>query len=197
VAGLVGGGDVAVGVPFCGFLAGAVPFVSGVAARWEASLVENMRVNLSFMEPFSAGFCSCSMAPTGITGSPFRPFILGDLVGASTDLIDGGCEDRGEIRGEALGEADATECPEDVMMGNDRRVELWACGLANSVQMPWLIGNEVQEKFAGVKRAGSPGALMMQGLVTREERERGRCKRRLSHCAYASNSELGGEKRLG
>jgi hypothetical protein len=39
------------------------------------------------------------------------------LVGASTDLIDGGCEERGEIRGEALGEADATECPEDVMMG--------------------------------------------------------------------------------
>jgi hypothetical protein len=114
---LVGGGDVAVGVPSSGFLAGAVPLISGVAAREEASLVENMRVSLSFMEPFSAGFCRFSTPPAGITGSPFRPFILGDLVGASTDLIDGGCEERGEIRGEALGEADATECPEDVMMG--------------------------------------------------------------------------------
>lgn len=157
VAGLVGGGDVAVGVPSCGFLAGAVPFVSGVAAREGVSLVENMRVNLSFMEPFSAGFCGCSMAPTGITGSPFRPFILGDLVGASTDLIDGGCEERGE----ALGEADATECPEDVMMGDDdRRVDLWACGLANSVQMPWLIGNEVQEKFGSL--------LVSKGLEVQE-----------------------------
>jgi len=50
---------------------------------------------------------------------PFWPFIFGDLVGASTDLMDGGCEERGEMRGDARGDEDATECPEDVMMGDE------------------------------------------------------------------------------
>jgi len=43
------------------------------------------------------------------------------LEGTSTDLIDGGCEERGEMRGEALGEVDATEWPEDVMVGEAMR----------------------------------------------------------------------------
>lgn len=51
---------------------------------------------------------------------PFWPFNLGDLVGASTDRIDGGCDERGETRGDGRGEFDTTDCPEDVMAGEAR-----------------------------------------------------------------------------
>lgn len=101
------------GVTSWGLFAGEVPFVSEARERWDASLVENMRVNRSFMEPFSMGFCDCSTAPAGIASCPFWPFSFGDLEGASTDLIEGGCDERGEVRAEA----DATELPEEVMMG--------------------------------------------------------------------------------
>jgi hypothetical protein len=73
--------------------------------------------------------------------------------------MDGGCEERGEIWGEALGEADATECPEDVMMGDDegcrgrrgaKREEVGEC------KCPGRSDNKGQERiFAGVERTGS------------------------------------------
>jgi hypothetical protein len=100
----------------------AVPLVSAVKERWDASLVENMRDKRSFMEPFSADF-GCS----GRRECPFWPFNFGDLEGASTDLIEGGCDEGGETRGEA----DASEFREDVMVG---------CG----------DGNGIQGQFSGV-----------------------------------------------
>jgi hypothetical protein len=85
------------------------------------------------------------------------------------------------MRGEALGEVDATECPEDVMMGEAIEVaeESKARGSGVLVLQKAAQKTEVHE------------GLMMQGLVTGSE------SGGLSHCAYASNSELGGEKRLG
>jgi hypothetical protein len=151
---LAGGGDAVVGVPSWGFLAGvAAPFVSEDTAemeRWEASRVENMRVNRSFMDPFSAGFGegACSMAPAGRTGSPFRPFSFGDLEGASTDLIDGGCDERGE--------ADATEAPEfAAMMGGG-----WF-----GVQVCVVMATGPKSGLLALRKAGGPGMTLMQGLV--------------------------------
>jgi hypothetical protein len=74
------------------------------------------------MEPFSLGF-GCS----GRRECPFWPFSFGDLEAASTDLIEGGCDERGDTRDEA----DASEFRDDVMMG---------CG----------DGNGIQEQFFGV-----------------------------------------------
>jgi hypothetical protein len=89
------------------FLAWVVPFVSTATERWDASLVENMRVNRSFMEPLSAGFDKGSTALLGTPDCPLWPFSFGDFAGASSDLTDGGCDERGE--------ADDTELVEVVL----------------------------------------------------------------------------------
>jgi len=117
-----------------------------------------MRVNLSFMEPFSTGFCNCSMPPTAMAGAPFWPLSFGDLAGASTDLIDGGCEERGEMCGEARGDEDATECPDEVMAG-DRRPGRVANVLVFNGTDPGCI-------LWVPRETADLTVLMMQGLVT-------------------------------
>lgn len=59
------------------------------------------------MELLSAGFVWSPPA-----GGPFWPGSFGDLEGASTDLIDGGCDERCE--------AVVSESPEDGMVGHGR-----------------------------------------------------------------------------
>ncbi len=73
------------------FESGGVFVCAGGAARCDASLVENMRVNRFLTEPFSAGFERDSVVPFG-TGWPDCPASWGDLADMSKDLIGDGCD---------------------------------------------------------------------------------------------------------
>jgi hypothetical protein len=156
---LVGGGDDALGVTSWDFL--AVPFVSAAKERWDASLVENMRVKRSFMEPFSLGF-GCS----GRRECPFWPFSFGDLEEASTDLIEGGCDERGDTRDEA----DASEFRDDVMVG---------C----------IDGNGIEEQFSGVGEE-EKSASNDDARVDHRGRGCGRCGDASESCVGSSTLRL-------
>ena len=81
-----------------------------------------------------------------------RPLSFGDLEGASTDLTDGACDERGDAEA-----AEATEAPEfaAAMMG---------CGELR-VQVRWAMETESRSGFLVSRRAGSPGTTICKGQV--------------------------------